>query len=102
VSVGQRRLVEVGRCLLSQAPLVFLDEPAAGLNDVETGALGDILRELRDEGVAIVLVDHDMRLIMSISDRVTVLDFGKRLATGPPEAVARQEEVIRAYLGSAA
>jgi branched-chain amino acid transport system permease protein len=102
VSVGQRRLVEVGRCLLSQAPLVFLDEPAAGLNEVETSALGDVLRELRDEGVAIVLVDHDMRLIMSISDRVTVLNFGRCLASGTPEAVVRQEEVIHAYLGTAA
>jgi branched-chain amino acid transport system permease protein len=102
VSVGQRRLVEVGRCLLSQAPLVFLDEPAAGLNEVETSALGEVLRELRDEGVAIVLVDHDMRLIMSISDRVTVLNFGRRLASGAPEAVVREEAVIHAYLGTAA
>ncbi|HEY4279490.1 MAG TPA: branched-chain amino acid ABC transporter ATP-binding protein/permease [Conexibacter sp.] len=102
VSVGQRRLVEVGRCLLSQSPLVFLDEPAAGLNEAETSALGDVLRELRDEGVAIVLVDHDMRLIMSISDRVTVLNFGRTLASGDPAEVVRQEEVIHAYLGTAA
>ena len=99
VPIGQRRLVEVARCLIGGSSLILLDEPAAGLNETETHALGQRLREIRDAGTAIVLIEHDMPLVMEISDQVTVLNFGARIAVGDPEAVAASPEVIEAYLG---
>jgi ABC-type branched-subunit amino acid transport system ATPase component/ABC-type branched-subunit amino acid transport system permease subunit len=101
VAVGQQRLVEVARCLVSRADLLLLDEPAAGLNETETAALGRHLRAIAEEGTAILLVEHDMGLVMDISTRISVIVFGRHVLTGPPEAVANDSRVIESYLGAA-
>ncbi|MBM2812439.1 MAG: lptB 1 [Chloroflexi bacterium] len=85
--------------MASEPKLLLLDEPAAGMNAVETERLGDLLRELRDSGLTIMVVEHDMGLIMSISDRVVVLNFGRKIAEGTPIEVSRDRLVVEAYLG---
>jgi branched-chain amino acid transport system permease protein len=102
VAVGQQRLVEVARCLVSRADLLLLDEPAAGLNETETAALGRHLRDIAAEGTAILLVEHDMGLVMDISTRISVIVFGRHVLTGPPEVVANDPRVIESYLGAGA
>ena len=79
--------------------MLLLDEPAAGLNDEETDRLADIVRQIRDEGVTILLVEHDMGFVMDLSDEVVVLDYGRKIAEGPPLMIQNDEEVIKAYLG---
>ena len=79
--------------------LLLLDEPAAGLNDDETLRLADTVRKIRDEGVTVLLVEHDMNFVMEISDEVVVLDYGRKIAEGPPLMIQNNEEVIKAYLG---
>ena len=101
ISHGQRKLVGVGRALAQQPRLVLLDEPAAGLDTDESLALGARLRSLPDEhGVTVLLVDHDMGLVLSVCDRILVLDFGKQLAEGTPTEIRTDERVLEAYLGS--
>jgi branched-chain amino acid transport system permease protein len=99
LSFGEQRLVELARALASQPDLLFLDEPAAGLNTAEAAKLGSTLRLIREQGITIMLVEHNMALVMSISDMVCVLDFGKLIATGTPDYVCAHEDVIKAYLG---
>jgi branched-chain amino acid transport system permease protein len=99
LSYGDQKLVELARALAMEPKLLLLDEPAAGLNSAETERLSEILRRVRDQGITIVLVEHNMSLVMSLSDLVLVLDFGKGIALGRPEEVSKNEEVIRAYLG---
>ena len=99
---GQRKLVGVARALAAQPRLLCLDEPAAGLDSRESEELGQRLREVASAGQATLLVDHDMGLVLSISDYVVVLEFGKVIAHGPPDVVRRDHKVIEAYLGSAA
>ena len=99
LSYGEQKLVELARALAMEPELLLLDEPAAGLNSAETERLSEILRRIREQGVTIVLVEHNMPLVMSLSDLVFVLDFGREIAFGPPEEVSRDKEVIRAYLG---
>jgi branched-chain amino acid transport system permease protein len=99
LSFGEQRLVELARALTLGPDLLFVDEPAAGLNTAEATKLGETLRRIRDEGVTIIVVEHNMSLVMSISDMVCVLDFGKLIATGTPDYVCSHEEVIKAYLG---
>jgi len=96
---GQRRLVELARALATEAKLLLLDEPASGLNTKETDDLGEIICQIRDGGVAILLVEHDMSLVMDISDSIFVLDFGKPVAEGPPTEIRSNREVISIYLG---
>ena len=99
LSFGEQRLVELARALAMDPDLLFLDEPAAGLNSAEAQRLGATLRDIRDRGITIMLVEHNMSLVMSVSDQVCVLDFGRLIACGTPEHVCQDEGVIKAYLG---
>jgi branched-chain amino acid transport system ATP-binding protein len=102
LSQSDRKLVGVARALAGGPRLLCLDEPAAGLDTLESEALGQHLREIADRGTATLLVDHDMGLVLSISDYVVVLEFGEVIAEGTPDVVRRDPRVVSAYLGSAA
>jgi branched-chain amino acid transport system ATP-binding protein len=99
LSQGQRKLVGVARALAGGSKLIMLDEPAAGLDTTESQRLGHQLRRVADEGVAMLLVDHDMGLVLNICDSVYVIDFGRVLAHGVPDEVRTNTDVLRAYLG---
>jgi branched-chain amino acid transport system ATP-binding protein len=100
LSHGRRKLVGVGRALARRPSLLLLDEPAAGLDTDETLALGRRLRTLPDHGVSVLLIDHDMGLVLSVCDRVIVLDFGNLIAAGTAAEIRADPRVVEAYLGS--
>ena len=97
--IGAQKLLEVARALMARPRLLLLDEPAAGLNDSETEELAALLRAVRDSGVAVLVVEHNMGLVMNVADQVVVLDAGRVIASGTPQAVQRDAAVINAYLG---
>jgi ABC-type branched-subunit amino acid transport system ATPase component len=96
---GQRRLLEIARVLVAEPRLVLLDEPTTGLNSGEVRVLQDKMHALIERGISILMVEHDMRLVMEIADNIHVLDFGQKIAEGPPGVVRRNPDVIAAYLG---
>uniref|UniRef100_UPI0025DB4C3E ABC transporter ATP-binding protein n=1 Tax=Tardiphaga sp. TaxID=1926292 RepID=UPI0025DB4C3E len=102
LSLGQQRIVEIARALCVDPMLLLLDEPAAGLRHLEKQQLAALLRQLRDGGMSVLLVEHDMGFVMDLADRIVVLDFGTRIAEGTPAQIKINPDVIKAYLGAAA
>ncbi len=97
--LGEQKILEIARALATDPKLILLDEPAAGLNPRETAKLAETIRQIRKRGITVVLVEHDMSLVMEVSDEVAVLNYGRKIAEGPPREIQRNREVIAAYLG---
>jgi branched-chain amino acid transport system ATP-binding protein len=99
LSFGNQRLVELARSLMTTPKMLLLDEPASGLNETEVKRFTELLLSIRERGITILLVEHNMKLVMNIADDIVVLDFGKKLAEGTPQEICANAEVINAYLG---
>jgi branched-chain amino acid transport system ATP-binding protein len=99
LSYGDQRRLEIARALATEPVLLALDEPAAGMNHTETNSIEDLFRKIRADGVTLLLIEHDVKLVMGLCDRITVLNFGKKIAEGTPDVIKNHPEVIEAYLG---
>jgi branched-chain amino acid transport system ATP-binding protein len=97
---GVQRMIEIGRAMASEPKVILMDEPAAGLNAAETNTLSRVLFKIRDLGMTIFLIEHDMNLVMKVADEITVLNYGKVIADGEPKEIQSNDEVIKAYLGA--
>jgi branched-chain amino acid transport system ATP-binding protein len=98
--LGEQKILEIGRALASEPELICLDEPAAGLNETETYVASSLIRAINAKGITVLLVEHDMKVIMNISDEIAVLNYGQKIAEGSPEEIQNNRRVIEAYLGS--
>jgi branched-chain amino acid transport system ATP-binding protein len=98
--LGEQKILEIGRALASEPELICLDEPAAGLNETETYVASSLIRAINARGITVLLVEHDMKVIMNISDEIAVLNYGQKIAEGSPEEIQNNSRVIEAYLGS--
>jgi branched-chain amino acid transport system ATP-binding protein len=100
LSYGDQKRIEMARALASKPDLVLLDEPVAGLNMTETREIADLICRVRSQGISVLLVEHDMNLVMGISEKIVVLNYGQKIAEGSPEAIQKDPQVLTAYLGT--
>jgi branched-chain amino acid transport system ATP-binding protein len=100
LSYGDQRRLEIARALATEPKLLLLDEPAAGMNPKETARLMELIKRIRDIGITVIIIEHDMKVVMEISDRIVVLDYGKKIAEGNSEEIRKDPKVIQAYLGT--
>jgi len=96
---GEQKKLEIARALATKPSLLLLDEPTAGMNPKETDEMIELIRKIRDDGISIILIEHDMKVVMNISDRIIVLDYGEKIAQGKPDEIKSNKRVIEAYLG---
>lgn len=97
---GVQRTIEIGRAIASEPKIILMDEPAAGLNAAETNSLSQLLYKIRDRGITLLLIEHDMNLVMKVAEDITVLNYGKVIAEGKPKEIQSNPEVVKAYLGA--